>query len=179
MRRGPGGAALPRAWGRSGPGGALESLSPPLSCRSPPGHRSARGPSRQTFLRAPMTAAVASPTYRPGPSRVPPPPPGVDPGPRPQSSALSPILTARRSPRPPIPGGLQIPPDAVLGRPGRPAPASRAGPQLGRAVPSAGPSPRIPAEVCRRSPPNRRIVSRTRGRERPSCGEAKQPAPPV
>lgn len=145
MRRGPGGAALPGAQGRGGPGVAPESLSPPLSRWGPPGHRSARGPSRQSlagspgqllWLRPPPGRAAHGPLvalaltlYR---GRNPP-------------AFSPPIPTARRSPGPPSPAGPQTPSWAGPGL----ASASRARPRRGRAAPSAGPSGRTPAEVCR------------------------------
>lgn len=145
MRRGPGGAALPGAQGRGGPGVAPESLSPPLSRWGPRGHRSARGPSRQSlagppgqllWLRPPPGRAAHGPlvalalTLYWGRN-----PPAFSP----------PIPTARRSPGPPSPAGPQTPSWAGPGL----VSASRARPRRGRAAPSAGPSGRTPAEVCR------------------------------
>lgn len=147
VRRGPGGAALPGARGRGGPGVAPESLSPPLNRRAHLGHRSARGPLLARFYRAARTAPLASPLPQAGSSHGPIVAPlelTLNRG-RNAPAFLPSIPTAGRSPRSPSCEGPQMLSWAGLGR----ASARRAGPRLGRAAPSAGPRQRIPAEVCR------------------------------
>lgn len=147
-----GGAALPGARGRGGPGVSLEPLVP---TPQPPGSLVAAqrgGPPHRHPGLAPLAGPQDSPCGfgHPGPGPC-------NPGdPRPLEltpdlgrnvPALSPLVAtvARRSPGPPSPRGPQMPSWAGPG----PAPASRAGPRPGRAAPSPGPSPPIPAEVCR------------------------------
>lgn len=154
MRRGPGGAAQPRAQGQGEPGGARSPGSPvPAGRRGPSGQRSARRASRET-----------------------PRPPGLTPAQdsRPGARPCSPEGTLNRSPprpcRPSLlgsaPPGLRGPQTPCWAGP-RAATARRAGRRRGEPAPSHGARPADPgSSLPARSPRNRRAVGRAPRSER-------------